>query len=114
MNKLILVAALALGLGACNPDPNVATPGQEYIGLNAYLAGVKVATQYLRLPLCPTAAPLCRTQAMSQRVYDNLKAARAGKAQIIAALQNNSTVPLTAIQALQAAYAVVQQLPNAQ
>jgi len=101
--------ALALGLAACNIDPNVATPNQEVIAVNAYNAAVAAGTQYLGLPLCGSASSPCRTQTLSQQVYTALKAGRVARKQILTALAANQAAPLTAIGALQAAATVIQQ-----
>lgn len=102
---------LGLVLSSCATVPNVATPNQEYVGLNAYYAAVKTATNYLALPLCPTAT-LCRTQTLSQSVYSALRSARVARKQITVALEQAQPAPLTAISALEAAYAVIQQIPS--
>lgn len=115
MKKIILGLSLtfALGLGACNSiDPTVATPNQVIIGVNAYNTAVATGTAYLKLPLCGPAAPPCRTQGLSQSVYSALKSGRAARAQLLTALANNQSAPLTALQALQAAYTVVQNIPQ--
>lgn len=106
------VAALARGLAACNPNPTVATPNQEVIAINAYNAAVATGTQYLKLPLCVPAPAPCRTPTLSQSVYTALKAGRAARMQLLTALAANQAAPLTAIDALQAAYAVIQQIPQ--
>jgi hypothetical protein len=106
------VAGLGLlALGACNQiNPNVATPNEEVIGINAYNAAVATATAYLQLPIC--GVPPCRTKVLSQSVYTALKSGRVARNQVLAALAANQAAPLTALQALQAAYAVVQQIPQ--
>ena len=117
MRKFIGAAVLALALAGCNTnfDPNVATPNQAVIAINAYNAGVATGKNYLTLPLCPAtvtvATAACRTQALSQTVYTALKTGRVARSQILAALQANAALPITAIQALEAAYAVIQQIP---
>ena len=113
MSRLLVVGLLAAGLVsgcASNPSGSIATPSQEVIGLNAYQAAVATATSYLKLPLCPTQAPVCRTQVMSQKVYAALKDARAGRKVVSAALNSSTPVPLTTLQSLEAAYAVIQQI----
>ena len=105
--------ALSLGLAACNPDPNVATPNQVVIAINTYNAAVATGTQYLRLPLClPTLVLPCRTQPLSQSVYTALRTGRAARKQLLAALAANQAAPLTALGALQAAYSVISQIPQ--
>lgn len=107
MRSLILIAALAAGLAGCNANPDVATPNQVYIGLNAYGVAVNTANVYLRSPSCAKpAATLC------QQVYTALKSARVARLQLTAQLKANQTVSLTALGALQAAYAVIQTIPQ--
>lgn len=107
------LGALVLGLAGCaSLSTTVATPNQEYVGLNAYLAAVKTANNYLLLPLCPTGSPLCRTQSLSQSVYSALRSARVARKQITLALEQAQPASLTAISALEAAYAVIQQIPS--
>lgn len=112
MRKWIIAGVLALGLSGCagNFNPNVATPNQVVIAVNAYNAAVVAGTAYLRLPLCGT--PPCRTQRLSQQVYTALKAGRVARNTLLADLQSNTTASITAVQALEAAYAVIQQIPQ--
>ena len=112
MWKFMLAGVVAVGLAGCNPDPNVATPNQALIAVNAYNAAVATGTVYLKRPLCPTAAPICRTKALSQQVYTALRAGRAARGQILSALAANQAAPITAIQALEAAYSVVSSIPQ--
>lgn len=115
MRSLILPLAAALALGGCAaiPNPNVATPNQVVIAVNAYNAAVATGRNYLVLPLCmPNLILPCRTPGMSQKVYTALKAARPARNQLLAALKANQAAPITAIQALEAAYSVVQSLPK--
>lgn len=107
----LFVALLLTGATSnCSLDPNVATAQQAVIGINAYNAAVATATAYLKLPIC--GSPPCRTQALSQSVYTALKSGRAARAQILAALAANQSAPITAVQALEAAYSVVQSIPQ--
>ena len=113
LREIALFGALGLSLAACNPDPTVATPNQEVIAINAYNAAVATGTQYLRLPLCaPVVVLPCRTQGLSQKVYTALRSGRVARKQLLDALAANQTAPLTAIGALQAAYSVIQQIPQ--
>lgn len=113
MKKFVVAIGLGLALTGCNVNPNVATPNQVVIAVNAYNAAVATGTTYLKLPLCaPVPAPPCRTQGLSQQVYSSLKAGRAARTQLLAALANNQSAPITAIQALEAAYSVIQSIPN--
>ena len=109
--KKVLILCGALVLAGCNVDPNVATPNQALIAVNAYNAGVAAGVNYLKLPLCPANAPVCRTAGLSQQVYTALKAGRVARGQVLSALAANTAAPITAIQALQTAYAVLQQIP---
>ena len=105
----IVAAALAVALSGCvTTDTTVATPSQLYIGVNSYVAAGNAAIVYLDSSACKTKtpAPLC------QEVYTSLLSARAAKTQIVAALQANQAAPLTALQALEAAYAVIQSIPK--
>jgi hypothetical protein len=118
MRKVYTILGLVVALGLtgatanCNLDPNVATANQAVIAINTYNAAVATGTNYLRLPLCPTAAPVCRTQALSQSVYSALKSGRAARTQLITALAADQSAPITAIQALEAAYSVIQSIPT--
>ncbi len=113
--ELLASLALALALAGCNTNinPSVATPNQVVIAVNAYNAAVATGTNYLKLPVCSTivGAP-CRTSALSQSVYSALRAGRSARTQLLAALANNTSAPLTALQALEAAYSVIQQIPT--
>lgn len=115
MRKLTLAGVLVLGLVGCagsSFNPNVATPNQEYVGLNGYLAAVKTGDNYVKLPTCPTNAPVCKTQALAQQVYSALRAARGARKIISANLAAGQPMSLTALQTLQAAYAIIQQIPT--
>ena len=109
LKKAVMICALALPLGAaqCNVNPEVATPNQEYIAVQAYNAAVGAGTVYLRRPLCPQAAPLCRTQNMSQKVYNALRSGRVARKVLMANLAAGQPASLTAIQTLQASYDVL-------
>lgn len=110
---LVVALCLTAATSECNLDPNVATPNQVVIAVNAYNTAVGTGTAYLHLPVCSTTvASPCRTQALSQSVYSALRGGRAARATLLADLANNSSVPITAIQALQAAYAVLSSLPT--
>jgi hypothetical protein len=113
MRNKLLIFLVGLALAGCNPDPNVATPNQVVIAVNAYNAAVATGRNYLVLPLCSATAPtVCRTQALSQSVYTALKSGRAARTQLLAALAANQAAPVTAVQALEAAYSVIQSLPQ--
>ena len=116
MNKLLVSGALALALAGCNVNPNVATPNQVVIAVNAYNAAVATGRNYLALPLCPatvtTATAACRTQGLSQSVYSALKAGRAARTELLADLASNTTASITTMQTLEAAYSVIQSLPT--
>ena len=110
MRRLLLAAALAGSLAGCaNLNPDIASPNQAVIAINAFNAAVATGTAYLKLPVC--GAPPCRTLELSQSVYSSLKAGRVARKQLLTALSNNQSAPITAIQALQAAYSVVRQIP---
>ena len=109
MSRFVLIAALAAGLAGCQTvNPDVATPNQVYIGLNAYGVALNTANVYLRSPTCTASPPA----ALCQQVYTALKSARVARKQLSAALAANQAAPLTALGALQAAYAVIQTIPQ--
>ena len=110
MRSLILIAALAASMAGCNTNlnPDVATPNQVYIGLNAYGVALNTANVYLRSPACTVSPPA----ALCQQVYTALKSARVARLQLTAQLKASQTVSLTAVEALQAAYAVIQTIPQ--
>ena len=104
-----LLAMLAAPLAGCvTTDSTIATPSQMYIGVNAYVAAGDSAAIYLKSPACTAKPP----QALCQSVYSAMLAARAAKTQIIAALKANQTAPLTALQTMEAAYAIIQNIPK--
>lgn len=110
MRSLILIAALAAGLAGCNANinPNVATPNQAYIGENAYVVAVSTGRIYLASPFCTNAPParLC------QEVFTAVRSIRTASKQVFAALKAHQDVPLTALDALRAAYSVIQSIPQ--
>lgn len=110
----LLVAVMLTGATSqCNLDPNVATPNQVVIAINAYNTAVGTGTAYLHLPLCSaTVSNPCRTAVLSQQVYTALRAGRSARNTLLADLQSNSSVPVTLIQTLQAAYSVLGSLPT--
>ena len=113
LKQAVVAGALALALAGCNPDPNVATPNQVLIGINAYNTAVGTGTAYLRLPLCSaTVRNPCRTQALSQSVYTALRSGRSARNQLMAQLAANQTASLTLIQTLRASYSVLSSLPT--
>lgn len=116
MKGLVLGVGLgvALALAGCagNPNPDVASANQVVIAVNAYNTAVATGTNYLRLPICNVSAPPCRTQEMSQTVYNALRSGRVARNQLVAGLKANSAASLTALQALSAAYSVIQNLPH--
>ena len=110
MKRFLIAATLTVGLAGCNADPNVATPNQVVIAVNAYNAAVATGTAYLKLPVCGYAP--CRTVTLSQNVYTALKAGRVARSQLLTALETDQAAPITTIQTLEAAYAVIQQIPR--
>ena len=110
MRKIVFAVATTLALAGCvsNLNPDVATPNQMAIAVNAYTTAGYAAKIYLASPSCVASppAPLC------QQVYTAFVSGRAAAKQVRTALKTNSAVPLTALQALQAAYAVIQSIPK--
>jgi hypothetical protein len=85
MAGLIAVVALTGATSECQISQDInsleviaagsVSASQVYTATNIYVAAAGTARQYLALPLCPQAAPLCRTQPVAQAVYSNLLAA---------------------------------------
>ena len=108
MHKLLILAATTLALAGCNPNPNVATPNQAVTAVNAYNALQATGRAYLASPSCTTkpAAALC------QQVFTSLALAYPAAKQVLAALKANQAAPITAVQALSAAYSVIESIPQ--
>lgn len=70
------------------------SPGQVYIATNLYVGAAGTVNQYLALPLCPTATPLCRTQSTSQRIFSNLLQARKAVRSLDAYVDANPGAPV--------------------
>ncbi len=64
--KLTLALILAVSLGSCSTVlPTPKTPAQAvFEAKGTFLATVTLANQYKALPTCPTAMPICKTDAM--------------------------------------------------
>lgn len=113
MRASTLAGLMALGLslsGCATVNPTIATPNQEYVGLNAYYAALQTGNNYLALPLCGGSATICRTRPLSLQVARALVAVRAARKQITVAIEMGMPAPLTALDALQAGYSVIQQI----
>lgn len=115
MKKLIIASALvaSVGLVGCgiNLNPNVASPNQIYIAVNAFDAAEATATNYLGLPLCPSAA-VCRTTAASQAIVNAVRVGRVARDQLTVDLQTNVTAPITLLQSLTTAVSTLQSLAS--
>lgn len=102
MRKLFRAGAIALAtavlcLGGCAElqkvegafqaaTSNIVTPQAVVIAINAFDAVEATATNYVRLPRCPTTA-VCRSPSTSAAVITWIKAGRADRNQLRAALQ---------------------------
>lgn len=70
------------------------SPAQVYTVANAFDAIEGTATTYLRLPLCPNGAPVCRVQSTSQTVYTNVVLARRARNSLEAYMNANAGAPI--------------------
>lgn len=111
MHKLI-VGTVILGLAGCaSINPNVASPNQVVVAVNAYDAAEVTGTNYLNLPLCVTGGTqVCRTAALTNSVVTAIHTARPAKNQLLADLANNISAPITLFNTLTAAEATFQNL----
>lgn len=111
--RKIIVSLTLLGLVGCSAsiNPNVATPNQVVIAVNAYDAAEITGTNYLSLPVCTSSGTkICRTTALTQTIASTIWEARAAKNQLLSDLANNVTAPITLFDTLTAAEATFQTL----
>ena len=115
--KKLLVIPLVVALAGCasfNPfglNPNLVTPNQADIAINAFDGLEATAANYLSLPVCGSVP--CRSQKVSTSIAAAVRAGRTARDQIDADLKTNIAVPITLLQTLQTAVATLQTL-NAQ
>lgn len=115
MRKLFLIGVIGLALAGCNVNlnPNVATPSQVSVAINAFDAAEATAANYLTLPLCGGANKVCRTAATSSQITVAVRAGRTARDQLTQDLQANVSTPVTLLQTLTTAVSTLQAL-NAQ
>jgi hypothetical protein len=102
MRKYTLAVPLALAvcLGGCatfdkletafqTVTGKVVSPQAVVVAINAFDASEALATSYVRLPLCGTGPVVCRTQAVTTKVVTFVRAGRADRNQLKAALRLN-------------------------
>jgi len=102
--SLILAGALIglLPLGGCvGLNPNVATPQQVIVASNAFDAAEATATNYLRLPPCPT-QKVCRDASVVAKLVPAVRTARGARDSLIGYVKSNpgQNAPVTLIDAL--------------
>ena len=68
---------------------DIVTPQAVYVAINAFDAVEASATNYLRLPRCSGVGNLCRTPSTSAAVITWIRAGRADRKQLLAALKAN-------------------------
>ena len=113
MKKLLMIP-LVVALAGCNPfglNPNLVTPTQADIAINAFDGLEATGTNYLELPVCGSAP--CRSQKVSVSIAAAVRSGRTARDQIDADLKANIAVPITLVQTLQTVVATLQTL-NAQ
>lgn len=105
MRNIVRAGALALalcglGLGGCaelqkvetafqTVTGNVVAPQAVLVAINAYDAIEVTATSYIRLPRCGTGPTICRDPAITAKTIPLIKAGRADRNQLKAALRAN-------------------------
>jgi hypothetical protein len=114
MRTLIILALAGIVLAACNVNPNVATPNEVYAAGNAWYAAQVAGNTYMRLQVCSAAVPApCRTKAMTQTVYNDLKTGNGLAQTVLADVNSGTPVSLTLVQSLTAIISTLQSLPTA-
>ena len=89
MKKLLIISALALSLGGCagtrvgdfigtieSAATGTVSPEAIYIARNSFDTVEVSATNYLKLPRCPTQAPFCREPSITPQLIDALRSGR--------------------------------------
>jgi hypothetical protein len=99
IRKIIIACAVALSLGGCAEFQKlqngfalvtgpIVTPQQVVIAINAFDAVEATATNYLHLPRCPSAS-ICRDPAITAKLVPAIRAGRADRNTLKAALRAN-------------------------
>lgn len=100
MRKYTIIMALALSLGGCagiqkletafqTVTSNVVTPQAVFVAINAFDAVEATAKNYVALPRCGTGPTVCRDPAITANVIKYVRAGRADRNQLKAALRAN-------------------------
>lgn len=110
MRKLRLAAALAFAVsvaGCATFDKletafqtvtgKVVSPQAVVVAINAFDAAESLATSYVRLPVCGTGPVICRTQVITAKVVTFVRAGRADRNQLKAALRLNPGANLSLV-----------------
>lgn len=123
MNKFAIAGALSLALlaSACSAINTLTspalTPTQVIVAANAFDALEASAANYLALPTCPINAPVCKTAAGVRAIVPAIRAGRAARSTLEAAVNSGGSMSLsvstfttlktaiTTLQAMMAQYA---------
>ena len=96
MRKLLLIAPVVMlaGCTSINFDPNVASPSQIVVAVNAFDAAEVTATNYLKLPVCASGGPtVCRNPAATGGLVSAVRAAYQARQSLVAACAASTTAP---------------------
>jgi hypothetical protein len=115
VKKIIAIGLFALALEGCaNPASLEVTPSQAVIGENGFDAIEQTATNYLRLPWCPSTAatPICKTRTGVRAIEPAIRTARGDRDMIQTFLKANpgQPIPVTMQSAMAAAASNLQGL----
>jgi hypothetical protein len=96
MRKILAIGALAIGLAGCTTLNNLSTiasgsvsPQQVLVAANAFDAIEVTATNYLSLPTCPVATPICKTAAVAKTLVADIRTGRSARNQLEAYMTVN-------------------------
>ena len=98
MRKLVLVAALAVGVAGCSTLQNTwdvitqskVSPTVVIVAANAFDALEATATNYLRLKKCTsTTMPVCRSPAATAQIVPAIRSGRAARNTLIQFLKDH-------------------------
>lgn len=111
MRRVWQILVLGLALAGCNInlDPNVATPNQVAIAVNAFNAAEVTGTNFLRFCKANPEQSVC-TRARIHGIVVALRAGHIAENQLLADLESNSALPITLFQTLAATIATVRAL----
>jgi hypothetical protein len=100
--KLVLLAGASafacLALAGCSAVTTLTspalTPTQVIVAANSFDAIEATATNYLGLPTCPTATPVCKTAAGVAAIVPAIRAGRAARVTLEAAVNSGGSTPV--------------------